>query len=242
MNEHDLFNAIGAMDDRQLAACETPASRRRLRPLGKILLVAAVIAALSVSALAAPAIYNAITRVELHKNDHLLDTPDDTLTADQLGGYELFLQVDAKKDAPAVLEQAYIPGAILGEGAAYCFRYDDMFLYWRGEYRFEQYVLPQNSETSFRAPIRSIQGAAVRSETKDYLGLSVLEVVFEEKFDGETALTRQLYWSDGNYLYYLLLPSDADAAQILSTMTAFTDIESYRNEPVNKPDSPFLAP
>lgn len=242
MNEHDLFRAIGAMDESKLSACEAPASRRRLRPIGKLLLLAAVIAALSVSALAAPAIYNAITHAELRQNDRLLETPGDDLSSDQLGGTELYLHIDANEDAPATLQQPYLPTAILGEGAGYCYRYDDLFLYWRGDYRFEQYVLPQSSEASFEAPLRTIQGSNGRSEMKTYAGISVLEVVFEGMFDGETATTRQLYWSDGDYLYYLLLPSDADAEQILSTLTAFTDIDSYLRKPDNKPGCPILMP
>lgn len=242
MNEHDLFRTIGAMDESTLSACEAPASRRRLRPLGKLILVAAVIAALSVSALAAPAIYNAITHAELRQNDHLLDTPDDDLASDQLGGQELYLRIDANEDAPATLAQPYLPTAILDEGVGYCYRYDDLFLYWHGDYRFEQYVLPQSGEASFEAPLRTIQGADTHSEMKTYAGISVLEVVFAGTFDGEAVTTRQLYWSDGDYLYYLLLPSDADAAQILSTLSAFTDIDSYLRKPDNKPDCPILVP
>lgn len=238
MNEHDLFKAIGAVDDQQLLECEAPTSRRRLRPLGKALLLAAVIAVLSISAMATPSIYNALKGSDLRWNNHLYNG----FPEDQCGGYELFLDIDADENAPRTLEQPYIPTAILSTDTGYCFCYEDLFLYWRGEYRFEQYVLPENTDTTYNALIRTIPNAKVITEIRNYAGFDVLEVIFDDTTNGERISNRQLYWSDGSYLYYLTLPLDADAEQILSTMTAFTDIDQYLHEPIYKPSYCILKP
>lgn len=238
MNEHDLFKAIGAVDNQHLRECEATTSRRHRHPLGKTFLIAAVIALLSISAMAAPTIYNALKGSDLRWNNNLYNG----FPEDQSGGYELFLDIDIDKNAPQTLEQPYIPTAILSTDSGYCFCYEDLFLYWRGEYRFEQYVFPENTDTTYNALIRTISNANVITETRNYAGFDVLEVIFDNTTHGERLSNRQLYWSDGSYLYYLMLPLDADAEQILSTMTAFTDINQYLHEPIYKPSHCLLKP
>lgn len=226
MNEYDLFKAIGSVDQQELLQCEV--SRRRLHSLGKAFLIAAVIAMLSISAIAAPTIYNALRGGELSRNDRLYpDFPED-----QAGGYQLFLDLAAVENAPETLEQPYILTALLGESAdeALCARYDDAFFYWRGAYRFEQYVVTGNVNKIY-SHVRSIQDADATTAMKTYAGMDVLEIIFM----GESDSNRQLFWSDGSYIYYLMLPIDANAEQILSTMTVFTNVEDYLNEPINKP-------
>lgn len=225
MNEHDLFQAIGSIDE-QLLQCEVP--HRRLRSLGKAFLIAAVIAILSISAMAAPAIYNALKGGTLSWNDRLhADFPEG-----ESGGYQLFLDLAAVENAPEILEQPYIPTLLLEDSAndSLCAWYDDSFLYWHGAYRFEQYVITGNV-TKIYSHVRSIQDADATTAMKTYAGMDVLEIIFK----GESDSNRQLFWSDGSYIYYLLLPSDVDADQILSTMTIFANVEDHLNEPITKP-------
>lgn len=225
MNEHDLFKAIGLIDE-QLLQSET--SRRRMRPLSKVFFIAAMIAVLSISAMAAPTVYNALKGGDLSWNDRLYaDFPEDNA-----GGYQLFLDLAAVEDAPQTLEQPYILTALLGESTdeALCARYDDSFFYWRGAYRFEQYVIDENADR-ICSHVRSVLDADATATMKTYADTDVLEIIFK----GESDSNRQLFWSDGSYIYYLMLPLDVDASQILSTMTVFTDVEDHLNAPINKP-------
>lgn len=236
MNEHDLFKAIGSIDERLL---QSETSRRRMRPLAKVFLIAAVIAAISVSAMAAPTVYSALKGGDLSWNDRLhIDFPEDNT-----GGYQLFLDLAAVENAPEILEQPYILTALLDESTddrlnnygSLCGWYDDSFFYWCGAYRFEQYVIDENANR-ICSHVRSVLDADATATMKTYADTDVLEIIFK----GESDSNRQLFWSDGSYIYYLMLPLDADASQILSTMTVFTDMKDYLNEPVNKP--PMLIP
>lgn len=231
MNEHDLFKAIGSIDE-QLLQSET--SRRRMRPLSKVFFIAAMIAVLSISAMAAPTVYNALKGGDLSWNDRLYaDFPEDNA-----GGYQLFLDLAAVENAPETLEQPYILTALLGENiddrlnnyGSLCGWYDDSFFYWCGAYRFEQYVIDENADR-ICSHVRSVLDADATATMKTYADMDVLEIIFK----GESDSNRQLFWSDGNYIFYLMLPLDADADQILSTMTVFTDVEEHLNEPSTKP-------
>lgn len=239
MNEHNLFQIIGQTDDAHLLECDGPGEKHRVHPIRKTLLIAAMVAMLAISAVATPAIYSAMTNgtiqpsYEQYPYVSIYGPGAEGMT----DGYEVLLNIEVSETAPKKLETPHIPAALLNETVSRCEWAEYGFVFWcrKGQFRFEQYAIPEDGNGTYRAIVRSIQDAKVRSTMTTYAGISVMEVIFDGFWDDN----RQLYWSDGDYIYYLMLPMDADANALLATMTVMENVSDYLNEPMDFPFSPL---
>ena len=226
MNEPELFEAIGHADEKYLKELENRKTVELRRPLWRVGLVAALIALLAVTSIAATNIISALTGGETYWSDELypyvsIYGPGAEGMTD---GHRVVLEIDVDPNAPATLETPCVPTVLLeNHPAGRCVWESHGAVYWCKYYydngktddiRFEQYAIPEDGDGKYYAIVRSISGAKKESRMFEVGNIQVMEITFTGWFDLEsmkTVETRQLYWSDGMYIYYLLLPYDVDA-------------------------------
>ena len=240
MNEHDLFLAIGGVYDGYLAGEKQQKPSRGKRLLWRVGLVAAVISILAVTVSAAPLILGALSGGKIRFVERGQPYISIYSTAGIAGeGYQVLLDLDVDPDAPETLEEPCLPVSLLENnppsrcnwekyGVVCWFRYH--YPDGRAEsVRFEQYTIPETVVGLYPAICRSIQWSVVKSRTFECGGKTVYEVTFTDSLEGNLE-TRQLYWSDGRYIYYLLVDYDVEAAdyeKIIQSIQPVEDMTPY---------------
>lgn len=252
MNEHQLFQAIGQADEKYLQELEEKKQLKLGRTLRRVGLAAALICLLAMTAVAAPNIISALTGGETYWSYDLypyvsIYGPGEEGMTD---GHRVVLEINVDPDAPATLETPCIPTVLLeNHPAGRCVWESHGAVYWCKYYyengktddiRFEQYAIPEDGDGKYYAIIRSIPDAKKESRMFTVGDIQVMEVTFTGWIDPESMRfveTRQLYWSDGMYIYYLLLPYDVDAAFYESVITSVQPVEdtSIFDEFTNRP-------
>ena len=241
MTEHELFLAIGEVDNAYLAREQQPGKNRSKRILWRVGLVAAVISMLAVTVFAAPEILGALSdgKIRLMESGQPYISIYSTAGITSNNGYQVLLELDVDADAPETLEDPCLPVSLLENnlpsrcnwekyGVICWFRYyhqDGSFT----SVRFEQYTIPETVDGLYPAICRSIPGSVVKSRTFECADRTVYEVTFTNFLGSNTS--RQLYWSDGRYIYYLLLePHDigeADYTRIIESIQRVEDMTPY---------------
>lgn len=241
MNEHDLFLAIGEADDAYLAGEPQLKANRSKRILWRIGLVAAVISMLAVTVSAAPMILGALGGgdIRIMEGGQPYISIYSTAGKTYGSGYQVLLNLDVDSDAPETLEDPCLPVALLEDiRITRCNweKYGVICWFWYyqedGSFvpaRFEQYTIPETVDGLYPAVCRSIEWSVVQGRSLEYGDKCIYEVTFTGslKGDGES---RQLYWSDGKYIYYLLLDYDVGPEiyeQIIDSIQPVEDMTPY---------------
>lgn len=236
MNEHDLFLAIGGAEDAYLIG-KTQKPKRILWRAG---LVAAAAALLIGSVSAAPVILGALRGgdIRFEEGEHPYISIYSTAGISSKG-YQVLLDLDVDPNAPETLEVPCLPVSLLENNPPSRCNWEKygVVCWFRYQYpdgstkfvRFEQYTVPKPVDGLYPAMCRSIPWSTVKSRTLECGDRTVYEVTFTDSWK-ETLETRQLYWSDGKYIYYLLLDHDVEATvyeTIIESIQPVEDMTPY---------------
>ncbi len=256
MKEMDLMKAIGNVSEDYLQELEAPVRHNRGRGMvWKVALAAAIVSLFTMTAIAAPVIRSKLQGAEVtYKNKeewfpYISVCGYDTGT--MTSGYDVQLNIEANPDAPPRLENAYIPQVLLENyRPTRCAKHVCGIEYWCKyvdsdgtitDIRFEQYVIPPNGNGTYRAVCRGIDGVKAQTQMVSLEDNPVLEVVFQDD-DTPGGGNRQLYWSDGMYIYYLMVAYDVPAEFYESVITSVQLVENIDDYLFNDEHPPKYSP
>lgn len=249
MNEYDLFDAIGGIDDDMLSRSEHRAVRKF--PIRKALIAAAAVMTLAVTVMAAPAIRaflfpSAPVQTSEGKRHIYGELYQDIKMAE----YRIDLKVGSTAPLPSEVEEVRLPHYMIennwlvsyGEIDAHNSEGPVHFKWWDRNspkwVTFEQLTIPAKGVT-FR--LETYHGAELRQEsvTVGDLELQYLNIpgyTNRETWEFYPEATA-VYWSDGEYAYHLECSSDVteeELAQIVMSVSLVEDPTPYlKNDPDN---------
>ncbi len=201
MKEMELFQAMGQVNEDFLTEMEAPRSTKKLWKVG---LVAAAVGLLTVTAVAAalPGLLKGEFIDDAGVHDYVSIYGPGVLTDD----LDVLLEIEAAPNAPATLETPYVPTVLLEMDSNHRIWADYGLEYWcAGDIRYEQFVLTPAEGGRYRARVRGADAdSTVEQRMIQCGGFEVLELTYTGGKNGIEV--RQLYWSDGMYVYYLMVP------------------------------------
>ena len=246
MKQDKLLEAIGGVDESMLLECEQMVCRRHMGA-GKFLLIAAVVAALAVTAGAVTGLFSR----PIHDSDILIDETaapfamdaDGNILPTPITGLRITMDVDVDENAPQYLQEYYLLDAPQGwqssglgihSGRYYLRSWEQIFWTDAHSERIElrqstacYYLTGEKGQVDTLLKLTEEDG--VTAVTTQMAGLQVLKVTIPELpwrdnlqgnlycLQGET----RLYWSDGRYILRLIYPAgvtDAQAEELLKTL------------------------
>lgn len=249
MTNLDLISAIGAVCDADLEYSERPVARR-LWASPRILLTAALIALLSLTAFAAPTIFHALRGVNAKQfsisrifveQGKPTDLWESTL--------DVSLDVQMSPDAPSRIKTYYVPllpakqlvpvPLTVTRGMSVSFR-SGVLLQWQGadgeSVAFRQYAWPDDTGGQSFDSVSTGFDADYAISQAELGGYTVQRIVVEpseKEEDGVRAAhpgLQKLYWSDGLYIFSMEVNysmSDARLAEILESIQPVPDALDY---------------
>ncbi len=256
MKEMDLMKAMGNVKDEFLEELNEPLRHTRGKStVWKIVLAAAVVSLFTMTAVAAPAIRSKLLGVDVEYKTKEESFPYISVcgydTGTMTSGYQILLDIDADPNAPERLEDAYIPQVLLENyKPTRCAKHVCGMEYWCKyvdtdgtitDIRFEQYVIPPNGSGTYQAVCRGIDGVTAQTKMLSVEDNPVLEVVFQDE-DSLDGGNRQLYWSDGMYIYYLMVAYDVPAEFYESVITSVQLVENIDDYLFNDAHPPKYSP
>lgn len=217
-------------------------SRKNKKIGWKVVLVAAVVAGLAVTAAASPAIYNALFGAKVEKDPYVWQSATDPADGSsyEMNVYEVDLQVEFGENAPVEIEEFYVPAAPAGfeqiKGHLYE-KEDVVFLaeYWwtqdgaEGDIFFSQVAGGSADEEFLKVDISAPLGNPPRTGLYTVGELQGYLVDVPPVGDGIRG-DRIFCWSDGQYLFRLEMPygySDTQLEELVKSVTAVEDIAPY---------------
>ena len=249
MTNLDLIAAIGAATEQDLDHSERLVTRRR-RVSTRVLLAAALIALLSFTAYAAPAIYNALFGVETTQTFVSRIFVEEGKPADvHESALNITLDVRMLPEAPSEIETFYVPmlpakqwdpiPLQITEGSVVSFC-TDVLLQWQnadGEYvKFEQTAWLADEFGVFQDTMLTGFDASYSVSRTELGGYSVRRILVEPSEKEENGVyaadpgKQKLYWSDGLYIFSMEVNysmSDARLAEILESLQPVPDASEY---------------
>ena len=255
MNEQTLFEAIGAVEDRFLEELEAPPAPH----LSKHFVLIAALIALLLTACAAPVVIRSFDKVTSGNRSetgfgYLVHTYENgALTETYFLPSGLDLEIEVSPDAPETIMEHYLPLAFLEHSQIESYSDTDQEFSLSLSMKIPRYgrvygityfqkILPSDG-------IVYIEDVLGHREWKQSLRTfgetKVLELSGDSSYtdaDGNTICydgnwialiyTKQLFWSDGHYLFGLQYPvsyplSDADTGPIINSLTAVDDLSQY---------------
>ena len=200
-----------------------------------VLVTMLAIVMLATSAFAAPAIYDALINGRVHTDGDVGVSPTGAGDQNETPFFDICVDVDMNKDAPASIEKFYMLNLPEGYEQYHGFVYKDkvvaIYMWtngkdnWEDEVRFYQYAGgtydPQKNYWSVKA------APGETPETK-MVQLGGIQGYLVE--DVSLYGIRHFFWSDGENLFHLQVPdeyTDADLAQVLQGVVLVEDILPY---------------
>ena len=249
MTNLDLIAAIGAAAEQDLDHSERLVTRRR-RVSTRVLLAAALIALLSLTAYAAPAIYNALFGVETTQTFVSRIYVEEGKPADvSESAIDIYLKVRMLPEAPSEIETFYVPmlpaeqwdpiPLRISEGQVASFDLG-VLLQWQnadGEYViFEQTAWPADPDGQFSDTLLTGFDASYSVSQTELGGCTVQRIVVEPSEKEENGVCaadpgkQKLYWSDGLYIFSMEVNysmPDARQTEILESIRPVGDPADY---------------
>lgn len=245
MKQEQLLEAIGGVDEGMLMETEQPARTVRFG-IGKALLIAAVIAALAVSAGAVKGIFSLPIRdSQITTNEtaapFIMDS-EGNIVPIPVKGLQITMDVDISENAPEYLEEYYLMDAPEGwqgsgmgtQAGRYWLSSWEQF-FWQDSYS-GRVELRQSTVHNYRSNEKTVdtlhwllETDGVTAQTVQMAGMEVLKVSIPAIPwrnnstahaycpQGET----RLYWSDGRYIMRMIYPAgftDAQGEAMLKTL------------------------
>ena len=247
MTNLDLIAAIGAADSEDLERSERTACPRRRRITVRVLAAAAMLAVLSTTVFAVPAIRNALFGVTTRQCSISRIFVQEGKKADiSESSIDVSLDVQMLPEAPDTLETCYAPmlpaerwepiPLTVTEGTVVSFDRDTL-LQWKnedGDYvLFRQAACPDyTGGCGWDSVCTGFDAAYTVSQTE--LGGRTVQRIVVEPSEKETDGVRaehpglqKLYWSDGLYIFSMEVNyamSDAELAEVLESVQPVADV------------------
>lgn len=240
MNQEKLFEAIGQLEDSLLAGAEDMGRRHR-RMGWKVMLVAAVVAGLAVTAAASPVIRNALLGGKVESDDTLWLTPTDPVDGSsfEVAEHYITLEVELDADAPKTVETFHLPkipegmeqlaGHILGDPIRSVTQF-----WWISKGTGEDIHFMQKAGGSIRKEdlqesVSTLYGTVPKAQMRTFAGVEGYLIDVKPVGDGLNG-DRIFFWSDGQYLFRLEMPyeySDAQLEVMVASVQPVEDITPY---------------
>ena len=248
MNEYDLFDAFGGIDDELLNRSEYRAVRKF--PIRKALIAAAAVMLLAVTVVAAPKLRELLfgSEIELYHKGIMYAENDLCFSVD--AAYEVDMTLPCAENAPMSIEEYYLPSYFEKNnwncdssfvdpnmehiGARYLFSVPGKPQYW---------VIFEQSPFSLLEPRGRSQFLMNAGRTGIVIERAItigdvegtMYVVEPSEPDGEPG-QKNLVWSDGEYAYLMecgWAVSDEMIAMIAESLASVEDITPYATEPAD---------
>lgn len=255
MNEETLFEAIGDVENRFLEELEEVPLRRLPKRFG---LIAALIALL-LTACAAPVVIRNFDKVidgspaETGPGFHVYVYENGNLTETYFRPSGFDLEVNVSPDAPDKIMEHYLPLAFLEHSQIESYSDTEQEFSLSLSMKIPRYGrvygITYFQRTLPKDGIAYIEGVLDHPDWEQIMRTfgetKVMEISGKDAYtdaDGNTICyngnwiaqitTKQLYWSDGHYLFGLHYPvtyplSDADTEPFINSLTAVDDLNQY---------------
>lgn len=249
MNEYDLFDAFGGIDEELLVRSEHRAVRKF--PVRKVLIAAAAVMMMVVTVFASPAIRALLfPSAPVQTNEGKRRIYGELYQDIEKAEYRINLEVASSTSLPSEIEEVRLPHYMLEQNWLVSYgeidaRYSEgpvHFKWWDRNspkwVTFEQLPIPAEG-VSFK--LETYHGAELHHET---VTTEDVEIKYynipayrnQETWESYPEVTA-VYWSDGEYAYHLECSRDVteeELAQIVLSVAAVEDVTPYlKNDPDN---------
>lgn len=239
MMREDLLEAIGNLDDKILAETEATASTASRRTIRRVVLVAALVAGLAVSAGAVPLIHSAVQGGTMKTDETAYFTPTNPANGEshRTQRHEITLDVQFDEAPPEQIEMHYMLSAVPDKYTQYhgqLYRGARTAQFgWKSEEGngvifFTQHAAGTLNEYDLRVSVFTPYGQIPKHGLRVIAGIQ--GYLIEEPAGAGLAGSRRFVWSDGAYLFCLEVPveqTDEELNQLLTGIRPIEDISDY---------------
>lgn len=240
MMKYELLESIGSVDDQLLEQAETARYTRR-SPVFKVLLVAAIVAMLSMTVIAAQSLFADVDGGEVVPKTFKISSVNSEYELDEVHehfGYNIHADIDTVQDVPMKLLYPYLPSVpedwkcIGSAHARYDGEYGVMGISWEFERDGEMYEVFYRQESAYFYNTSEDQYVwSVTNVPEDMTVSGRVEMLEEAKvyrvFLSGTAEKNTIYhpygqslifWSDGYSIFLLQVPDVMSDEEIFDLM------------------------